>query len=186
MLAAARSTASHNALVLADRPSAQIVRDDRLERLAGDMPLRMNGAVVSEVGAVDGRQTLLASHEAYLADHGVIHTRRLSLSPDGRRLDGSDRLHGPRGTLRLARDLPFAIHFHIAPRAGCSIDADDAVSIDLADGSTCTFTAEGAAVSLEPGLHFADMTGIVRTRQIVLRGATFGETDVTWRIVRNQ
>ncbi len=185
MLAAARSTGTHNALVLADRSSAQLVRDPRLERLAGDIPLRMTGAVVSEITSVDGTPTLLASHEGYLADLGVVHTRRLWLGPDGSRLDGIDKLHGPRGTLRLARDLPFAIHFHIAPRAGASIDNDATISLDLADGSTWSFTADGATVSLEPGLHFADMTGIVRTRQIVLRGATFGETEVTWRLVRN-
>lgn len=45
-------------------------------------------------------------------------------------------------------------------------------------------SVEGAELSIEPGRHFADPSGIVRTQQIVLRGATYGETKVEWRIER--
>ena len=62
---------------------------------------------------------ITAGHDGYLAETGLIHTRTLTLSADGRRLDGRDRLEPPHGVLRLKRDEPFAVHFHLSPQAGC-------------------------------------------------------------------
>ena len=181
-LAASRATASHNALVLADRSSARLVRTAQAGRLSAETPLRLSGSVSASQEKTDTCDRIVATHEGYVADHGLCHTRQLEVPADGRALEGKDRLHGPRRDLRLVRDLPFAIHFHIAPSARAAIDMDGTVTLTTAQGRALRFTAAGAQTSLEPSQHFAHAAGVVRTEQIVLRGATFGDTEVTWRL----
>ena len=42
------------------------------------------------------------------------------------------------------------------------------------------FTAQGAAVSIEESAYFAESAGPRGASQIVLRGVTYGETEVNW------
>jgi uncharacterized heparinase superfamily protein len=50
------------------------------------------------------------------------------------------------------------------------------------DGQVWLFSSEGAALSIEESTYFADSSGPRRTLQFVLRGSTYGDTDVTWRV----
>ena len=93
-----------------------------------------------------------------------------------------DRLGPPRGRLRLKHDVPFAIHFHVHPEAACQGLGPGAAEIELGDGRAWQFTLEGAALSIEESVHFADSSGPRRALQIVLRGATFGESEIRWRL----
>jgi uncharacterized heparinase superfamily protein len=184
-LAAARATSAHNTAVVGDKSSAKLVRHDQLERLAGDMPLRFSGGVSSSVDRTVDAVSLTAAHEGYVAEFGLVHSREIAVAADGAWIGGLDRLGGPRGALRLARDVPFAIHFHLDWQAECAIDAGGLVVIELADGSRWSFAAQGAELSVEPSIHYADPAGTVRSRQIVLRGACFGESEISWRLARS-
>lgn len=113
-----------------------------------------------------------------------MHVRRIALSPDGNKLEGVDRLEPPQGSLRLKADLPFAIHFHIHPDSRCErLLERDSCRIRLQDGQSWTFTADGAELSIEDGLYFVDSAGPRPNLQIVLRGSTFGETEIRWRAI---
>lgn len=182
--AAARSTASHNTLGLGSKSSGRLLQDDMLERLVGGAPVRSLGAVDARVETHEGCIALSATHNGYVDEFGLSHTRRIEIGASGHTVEGNDRLAGPAGTLRLARDLPFAIRFHLHPRCRCEAGAGDALVLHLADGAPWQFTCQGAQVSLEPSLFYADPAGPARTRQIVLRGACWGETEVSWRLER--
>jgi uncharacterized heparinase superfamily protein len=52
----------------------------------------------------------------------------------------------------------------------------------MRDGRTFAFRAEGADATIEESLFFAESSGPCPGLQIVLRGATFGETEVRWSI----
>ena len=54
----------------------------------------------------------------------------------------------------------------------------------LADGQNWRFKAEGAGLTVEESAYFADSSGPRRAMQIVLRGVTFGETEVSWTVAR--
>jgi len=182
--AAARATASHTTLGLGSKSSGRLLQDDTLERLVGGAPVRSLGAVAARVETDDGMVILTATHNGYLADHGLVHTRRLALGASGDVVEGNDRLAGPAGNFRLARDVPFAVRFHLHPRCRCEAGDGDSLLLQLGDGTKWQFTCKGAQVSLERSLYFADPAGPLRTRQIVLRGACWGETDVSWRLER--
>jgi uncharacterized heparinase superfamily protein len=186
-LAAARATASHNALCLGDRSSARLLRTPGLEHPAGTEPIGSLGEVTATVQPTgDAGPALTATFDGWAAEYGLLHTRRLSLATDGSEISGSDVLVGARGPVRLARDIPFAVRFHLHPLVASDgiPDADGALSLVLPDGSHWLFLSKGAAASLEPAVHFASPAGPARTFQIVLRGASWGESTVEWKLVR--
>jgi uncharacterized heparinase superfamily protein len=179
---ASRATASHNTLALAEQSSSRLIRNRRLERLVGAPPIRGPETVRAVRHETAGALELEASHDGYLARFGMLHHRRLRLDAGGRSLSGVDRLGPPSGRLRLKQDVPFAIHFHVHPEAACRGRGAGAAEIALGDGSLWRFAAEGAVLSIEESIHFADSSGPRRALQIVLRGATFGESEIRWRL----
>lgn len=181
--AVARATASHNTLSLADMSSSRLVRHMKLEEIVGGPPIRGPDVVTGKVTDEDGSAVLTASHDGYVKRFGLMHTRRLALSKTGDWLEGVDRLEPPKGQLRLRVDLPYAIHFHIHPDCRCERDVVAGNwRIILADGQVWTFSANGAPISIEESLYFVDSAGPRPGVQIVLRGTTFGETEVRWQL----
>lgn len=183
-LPAARATASHSTLVLAETSSSRLITHRKIAALTGVPPIRYPDRVDWRLEEGDDA-VLEASHDGYHRRHELIHSRRLQLSADGLRLEGRDRLEGMGGQVRLRADIPFAIHFHLAPGARCGRgDEHTEAIITLADGQRWLFSADGAALSIEESAYFAENAGPRPTWQIVLRGVTYGETEVNWVAAR--
>jgi uncharacterized heparinase superfamily protein len=123
---------------------------------------------------------LEARHDGYLKRFGLIHSRRLALSSQGDRMEGTDVLAPPTGKLRLKRDLPYAIHFHLHPDCRCVAEGQWTCRLELPGDEVWMFSAENTALSIEESLFFVDSAGPRPSLQIVLRGTTFGETEVRW------
>jgi len=178
---ASRGTASHNTLSLGDKSSSKLVWHRGLNDLIGGLPIRFPDRVVAKLSEDDGNQTLEAWHDGYLKRFGLIHRRRLKLYDGGRRMEGVDRLGPTAGKMRLKQDLPFSIHFHLHPDVMCRYGRTPGTAeIVPVEGSTWRFSAAGAELVVEESVHFAGSAGPRAGLQIVLRGATFGETEVTW------
>ena len=176
----ARSTACHNTLCLAETSSSLLVRDSKLERLMSVAALKLPEHVHVETRSVDLGTEFVASHDGYRGRYGLIHQRQILVEHSGR-VRGADRLDGSRVRVRLRKDLPFSIHFHLHPDVTCSGgDQQASFNIGLADGHSWCFSVEGASAAIEESTYFADSTGPVRSLQIVVRGATYGETEVKW------
>ena len=179
-VAAARATASHNTLVLAETSSSRLVRHPQLEAMIGGMPIKGPDNVFSASGDKDGHVFINTSHDGYLKRFGLIHSRHLSLSADGNTLEGVDALRPPKGQLRLKTDLPYAIHFHLHPDCLCTLDQPTVCRVKLPDGRVWIFSTKDAALTIEESIFYVDSAGPRPSLQIVLRGTTFGETDVHW------
>lgn len=183
--AVARSTASHNTLCLNETSSSRLVRHETLEEIAGGLPIQgpdFAGARLSDEGGV---AVMAASHDGYMARYGLMHNRRMALSFDGRRVDGFDRLEPPQGKVRLKAGLPYTIHFHLHPDCGCELLTERGKArIRMPDAQVWQFEADTAEMLIEESLYFVDSAGPRPGAQIVLRGTTFGETEVRWSCVR--
>jgi uncharacterized heparinase superfamily protein len=190
--AKARATANHNTLNLGGQSSSKLVRDERLEDSMGAAPLRLPDHVTAALDfRVNGDMALVASHDGYVERYGIVHHRHLTLRASGDRLDGRDTLGAPSGRLRLPTDLPFAVHFHFAPNVLVTSGliagtAEINVCDDAAVGgaSMWRFAVVGAELSIEDSVHLALAAGPAHSQQIVLRGATFGETEILWSMKR--
>jgi uncharacterized heparinase superfamily protein len=185
-VARARATASHNTLTLGGQSSSKLVRDARLEDSLGAAPLCAPDEVHAKLTETpEGGLILEASHDGYVERTSLWHHRRLAVSPSGDRVSGTDRLGAQSGQLRLSTDIPFAVHFHLAAAVTVrSGEVAGTADILLDDGSVWRFAAVGAELSIEESTHLALAGGPARTEQIVLRGATFGETEVQWSLKR--
>lgn len=182
---AARATASHNTLCLAETSSSELVRHKGLEALIGAAPIKDPENVDYKAQQRDGAIVVGAQHDGYLRRYGLKHARRISLSEDGSRIDGTDRVREAGNSHHLTHDLPFSIHFHLHPDVLCERSEDpDQAELMLPSGERWLFTIKGAALSLEAGTFFADSSGPTRVMQLVARGATSGQTEVTWSIER--
>nr|PZN86634.1 MAG: heparinase [Pseudomonadota bacterium] len=184
--AASRATASHNTLCLGGKSSSRLVLHNLLETLVGSAPIRFPDRVGVRIRDLpDGGIQLKAHHNGYHRQFGLIHRRQLILSPHGDRLTGIDQLGPIRGALRFPVDVPFGIHFHLNPDASCSLlRFGDEAEIKLPNGERWGLTAKGAQISVEDSFHCADLSGPRRSLQIVLRGACYGESEVTWELAR--
>jgi uncharacterized heparinase superfamily protein len=184
--ARARATASHNTLTLAGQSSSKLVRDGRLEERLGAAPICAPDEVSATLTEVpEGGLMLEASHDGYVERTNIIHRRRLEVTAAGDRVNGTDRLGAPSGHLRLSTDVPFAIYFHLAPTIAVHSGAvAGTADILLDDGSAWRFAVVGAELSIEESMQLAQAAGPAPTEQIVLRGATFGETEVQWSLKR--
>lgn len=194
----ARATASHNTLTVNAQSSARFVTSPAITRLCGDAALagpglvtcrfmQLNGELDPEInGELNGAHAFEATHDGYEATNQLIHRRRLELSPDGTRLEGQDRL-GPRhGVLRLGRDVPFAIHFHLAPGVTPEIEATartNCVRLAVPGLPGWRLTATGAELVIEASPRY-DTAGPSLARQVVLRGSCAGEATVEWTLER--
>jgi uncharacterized heparinase superfamily protein len=183
---AARATASHNTLCLAEKSSSSLVPRRRLEALTAAQPIRHPDRVHWHMEAVEGGAVLEASHDGYEHRFGLMHSRRLFLSSDGARLHGRDRIEGSKEEVVLFAALPFAIHFHLHPDVGVQLLSQSEAELQLPGGERWLFVAEGAALSAEESTHFANSSGPRRALQIVLRGTTLGETEVNWAATRRE
>lgn len=178
-----RATASHNTLCLAETSSSRLIRHEQLESMVDGLPIRGPDIVTAEFHDSPTRAELIASHDGYLKRFGLIHNRKLALSPDGHRLEGVDTLEPQKGTLRLKQDLPYAIHFHLHPDCLCRSAGHGQCRLTLPNGQTWLFaTTDVAQMSIEESLYFVDSAGPRPSLQIVLRGTTFGETSVQWSV----
>ena len=184
-LAQSRSTASHNTLVLGSKSSSKIVQHPTLEWLVGGPPIRMPENVSSSV--VDDSDALLleCEHDGYHRRFGLLHRRSLRLGKSGTWLEGADQVKSATQQVRLPRDIPFSIHFHLHPDVSCDPDqSPENAKIVLVDGTEWEFTCTNATVSIEESVHFADRVGPAKSRQIVLRGTCFGDKTINWRLKR--
>jgi uncharacterized heparinase superfamily protein len=186
-IAVARATASHNTLCLAETSSSRLVRHAKLAEIVGGLPIRGPDFVGARLSDEGGMAILVGSHDGYLQRFGLMHYRRIALSLSGDIVEGIDRLEPPQGSLRLKTDLPYAIHFHLHPDCRCErLSNRTSCRIRVEDGKEWVFSVEGADLTIEDGLYFVDSAGPRPSLQIVLRGATYGETEVRWRVTAMQ
>ena len=180
--AASRATSAHNTLRLGEKSSSKLVRHKLFEDLVGAMPIRYPTIASHTITTSDdGSTNLVAHHDGYVHRFCLVHHRELNLSEDGTKLEGIDRIRGQETVVRLREDLPFTIHFHLHPDVTATPTRDDnAANLTLANGTVFEFTADGAVLNIEDSAFYADTSGATRTRQIVLRGATFGESEIRW------
>lgn len=180
--AASRATASHNTLCLADMSSATLVRHAGLETLIGAPPIRSPETVAARVTDNENGAIIEGHHDGYLKRFGLIHHRRLVLEPGGRTISGVDRLEASPG--RTAAAPPFAIHFHIHPNASCyHAKPGVAAEIVLGNDEQWRFSVEGATLSIEESVFYADSAGPRSSQQIVLRGMFPADAEVRWKAV---
>jgi uncharacterized heparinase superfamily protein len=179
-LAAARMTAAHSTLVVADRSACRFAGSRGLEKcLEGEILAGPTHVAVGRENLVD-TTILTLSHDGYASAFGLIHERRLTLHANGRRLDGQDALK-PAKRRSKSKSVAFAVRFHIHPSVGVEPFAEGrAVLLRLPDESRWFFEAQNLPLEVEESIFFAAADGPHACRQIVIYGQTDAIADIGW------
>ena len=184
---ASRSTAAHSSLIIKDTSAGHFAG-------IGGETLLLNGAseVTYERKSNAQGHELTATHNAYLSGFGLIHERRLSLSPDGHHLLGEDRLVGP-----ATEAVAFTLRFHLHPAINATLLQDGSAALLVFNGHSGSgsghapapqegwlFRCENQLIALEDSLFMADPHGPRRTHQITINLEGAAGTSVPWRLER--
>jgi uncharacterized heparinase superfamily protein len=177
----ARATPAHSTVTINERSSCRFLESIPIRRLFGGAPI-IAGPHDVRIEREPAGTALRASHDGYAGDSGIVHTRSVQLSPDGRALDGEDIFTPSQGDAfpSDARD-EFAIRFHLHPSIKASRLADGrGVMLLLHDRDLWTFATLAEAVELEESVSLAGPDGPRRTVQIVIYGRVGELAAVRW------
>jgi uncharacterized heparinase superfamily protein len=177
---ALRATAAHSTVCIADTSMAYILDHGLARELLG--PRLLGGPTEVETFRHEspGGWSVEARHNGYRGTFGVDHTRRLTLSPPGDLLTGSDSL-APKGPVRSQRSSHvFAARFHIHPDVRCSLNKGGDALLKLPSGEGWRFHASGGDVVVEESIYLGE-GGVRRAEQLVLNGALKDlPVELTW------
>ncbi len=164
---AARATAAHSTLVIADINSSEL-KPGHL----GRVPL----VVDAQRQEANGAHWLEASHDGYRHLHGAMHHRRLYVAESGEDIRGEDSVEGP-------EPQPFAVRFHLHPAVVASMQQDGkSVVLRLPAGGVWSLRAKGAEMALEESIYLG--AGEPRpTQQVVLTG-TVETQKAEWALTK--
>lgn len=175
---ALRATAAHSTITIADRTMARML-SGRMADLLGPRLISGPENVASNRLETDSGWMVEAAHDGYRSLFGIVHERRVTLSRDGRRLIGADRLlpKEPRGG---REPLPLAARFHIHPDVRVSSSQGGGAILKLPSGDGWRFQATGGELSIEKSIYLGSETAR-NCEQLVLSGQVRNETvDLHW------
>jgi uncharacterized heparinase superfamily protein len=177
---AARMTAAHSTLVIDDTSSCRFASHAGLQKWLGDQIVSGPDKVDVERHDQPMGTMVVVAHNGYEARFGLIHERRIMLSPDGKSLGGTDRLRAAK-VGEKAETHPFAIRFHIHPNVRLKrVREGRAVLCILPNGKRWLFENSAGQADIEESIFFAAPDGPRSCAQIAVHGETGPGTVVEW------
>ena len=163
---AARATAAHSTLVIADTSSSEL----KPEGLG-----RRPSVVEAHRQEADGNFWLETSHDGYEKPFGAIHRRRFYVAASGEDIRGED-------LVEAREPQPFAVRFHLHPAVKASMQGEG-VLMRLPGGGSWQLRADGAPLTLEESVYLGG-TDVKRTEQVVLASRADQPQQVRWAFTR--
>jgi uncharacterized heparinase superfamily protein len=165
---AARATAAHSTLVIADTNSSELKPHG-----LGRRPV----VVEAQRQEANGAHWLEASHDGWKPAFGAVHRRRLYVAESGEDIRGED-------VIEAASPQPFTLRFHLHPDVQASLQQDgETVLMRLRSGSGWRLLADGARMALEESIYLGGPEPR-RSEQVVLTGYADGPQQVKWAITK--
>ncbi len=163
---AARATAAHSTVVIADLSSSEI----KAEGLG-----RRPSIVAAQRQEANGAHWLETHHDGWKKPFGAIHRRQLYMAESGEDIRGEDLIES-------ADPQAFTLRFHIHPDVQTSLQQDgESVLFRLRSGGFWRLRADGASLKLEESIYLGGAEPR-RSEQVVLYGYPDGPQQVKWAI----
>ena len=181
---AARSTAAHSSLTLADTSSCHFGAEGKKRSLEGKIVSGPTKVQVKRQSAEDCI-ALEASHNGYERQFGLIHTRSLYLSTEGDQLEGEDKLTPVGGKKASVLTADYAVRFHLHSSLRTKVLGDrQSVEILTPSGQVWLFHAEGHRLAVEESISFATAEGVRGADQIVVHTNYQDYPSVSWTLYK--
>ena len=172
-----KSTATHSTLTLDNRSSCKLKKDT-------------NGYLKIEKGLKILKKTvifeknywkIIASHDGYIKDYGIIHERQIEFFPEANKFIGHDKL------LKKSnfKSSDFEIRFHFDPNAKITKTQEGKSILIELKNSGWKFTCKKHLIDIETGLYFGKKNSFAENQNIFISGVTQNEEqDVQWEIIK--
>ncbi len=185
LIQAARKTAAHSVLCINNASSCHFAADSSQTRMLSDEII--SGPIELTYGReiIEEGEMLIARHDGYVKDFGIIHQRSLWLNKTGLRLEGQDKLTlgqiaSKSKMAGIAPVAPFCLNFHLHPNVRAELN-DEKTRVKLwVNQEQWQFVASDRQLALEPSLYFATAQGQQKTVQIVVMGLVKPDTVIDW------
>lgn len=171
---ALRHTAAHSTATIANTNAVELRSEGGIGRHPKTIHLHRE--------ATKDQVLVIASHDGYHSNLGVLHNRQLYLGDNGEDLRGQDSFTGSAGH-------PFAIRFHLSPDIKASLTGNNAgVLLRTRSGAGWRFRCVGATIALEESIYVAQAgEAPKRNTQIVLSGFTSDkDIPIKWNFRREK
>jgi uncharacterized heparinase superfamily protein len=192
---AGRATPSHTTLAVDGMSSSRFGTGALADTLT-----QRAGVIAAHLVPGDHEQGVYAAHNGWGETHGLIHSRTLNLTGDGRRLEGDDRLSASTPAMRARLEqllastglqgVGFSLRFHLHPDAEPSLDlGDTAVSVTLKSTEVWVFRFNGdATLSLAPSVYLERGRLKPRATQAIVLSARIRDLEhrIGWTFAKAQ
>jgi len=155
----ARTTAAHSALIISDRNTSRIQEDGYIGRSVTET------LTIRET--VEDGIRLKLMHDGYLKQFGVKHERIISLSKDGKKLLGIDRLFGPKPEKLSGETI--LLRFHLHPHIEATLAPDGRISLETRNGKVWIFSVDEGTACIDDSLYIPQPDTPIATRQIIVK-----------------
>jgi uncharacterized heparinase superfamily protein len=183
----ARATAAHSTVTFNDRSSCRFVESNPFRRVLRGTPMLEGPSDVRvDREVLPDAVVLRASHDGYARRFGIVHERIVTLSKDGKRLDGEDVFFAAEGVAQPSRAHDeFAVRFHLHPSIKANRLTDGhGVMLVTANKEVWTFSAYEDRVEIEESVYLAGTDGPRRTVQIAIYGRARDVQRVHWTLLQ--
>lgn len=172
-----RHTAAHSTLCLTGVSSADFTST------AADAQLIGRGLSVQvQKPAKDATRSIAARHTGYRRRFGVNHVRTLTLSENGRIVEGIDHLTLLSGDVAPAGRTPFALHFQLQPGTQVQHESVRRLRLSIRQ-QTIVFETDVGTITIEDPTNRSGYRGPARAKRIVVSGPSDGRAEVSWRFI---
>lgn len=174
-----RATAAHSTVTIADTSMAAVTSGG-ISSLLGPRLTDGPSAVHTNRHDTPLGWTIDASHDGYAESFGIVHERRITLSPQGGKLAGEDRLTRKLRPRNGRRSTAFAARFHIHPDVRVSLSQGGGILLKLPNGDGWRFQASGGEIAVEESVYFGNDVAR-KTEQLVITGLVRDEpAEIAW------
>jgi uncharacterized heparinase superfamily protein len=180
-----RTTPAHSTATLNENSSCRFFVSGSLPRLVGQPILDGPEKVTVEREEDASSTTVRVVHDGYAARFGMVHERLMSLSQDGKRLDGEDGILPVVGDNYPAR-VPdrYALRFHLHPSIRANrLTHRRGIMLTLPNREVWSFVSQ-SPMELEESVYLAGTDGPRRTVQIVIHGNAREAPRQAWTLIQ--
>jgi len=172
-----KSTATHSTLTLDNRSSCKLKKDtDGYLKIEKDLKILKKTVVFEK-----NYWKIMASHDGYIKDYGIIHERQIEFFPEANKFIGHDKL------LKKSnfKSSDFEIRFHFDPNAKITKTQEGKSILIELKNSGWKFTCKKHLIDVETGLYFGKKNSFAENQNIFISGVTQNEEqDVQWEIIK--
>ena len=172
-----KSTATHSTLTLDNRSSCKLKKNTD-----GYLKIEKNLKILKKTVVFEKNYwKIMASHDGYIKDYGIIHERQIEFFPEANKFIGHDNL------LKKSnfKSSDFEIRFHFDPNAKITKTQEGKSILIELNNSGWKFTCKKHLIDIETGLYFGKKNSFTENQNIFISGVTQNEEqDVQWEIIK--